>query len=233
MSPQKFVKYYLPFFVKYYLPFLLIILSGLLGVYLLFSAVGASGSSQLYDPYARRIVPVSSPPATCNDNEVVFVIGSGAYQCVDATWQPFTSIGNDLSVVRTVAGLTKTTDTNLANIPDLTFPLDGAKTYPFKANLFVDSSALGGAKFAIQCTCSATSVIYHIGGFNSGGLGVILGSRQVTLGGSAGFITTTTSEIEISGVITTSTPGNLTVQFAQQVSSGSSSVLPGSYFQRF
>lgn len=196
-------------------------------------ALGGTPTPQISDPYARRIVPVSAPPATCTDNEIIFVTGNGARQCVSGVWQVFTAEANAMSVTRVTSQFNKTTDTALANIPDLSFPVESGKTYPFRAVVFVDASALGGGKFAVNCSCSASNIVYHIGGQNSGGAGVILGFRGVALGAATGFVTTTTALVEISGIITTSSAGNLVIQFAQQVSSGTSSVLPGSYFQRF
>lgn len=125
----------------------------------------------------------------------------------------------------------KTTNTTLANVTGLSVTTVSGRTYGFMARLFTDSSALGGYKFAIAGTNTATAIIYNINTINNATNAYTVTSRQTALGGSAGAATGTGEYTEISGLITVNAGGTLTVQFAQNASSGTSSVLVGSTFE--
>lgn len=122
----------------------------------------------------------------------------------------------------------KTTNTTLANITGLTSTLVAGRTYAFKARLFIDSSAVGGYKLAIAGTATATAIIYNINVLNNATNAFTITSRQTALAGSAGAAVGTSEYGEINGLITVNAGGTLTVQFAQNASNGTSSVLVGS-----
>lgn len=122
------------------------------------------------------------------------------------------------------------TNTTLADVTELSIGVQASRTYQFSAVLFVDADASGGYKFAIGGTATATAIIYNINALNNGSSAYTLTSRQTSVGGSAGAATGTSLYVEISGTITVNAAGTLTVQFAQNSASGTSSVLVGSTF---
>lgn len=123
------------------------------------------------------------------------------------------------------------TNTTLANITGLTVNVKSGKSYYFKSVLFVDANATGGSKFAIAGTATATAIIYEITLTDDTTKANTITSRQTTLGGSAGQAGTTAGLCVIQGLITVNAAGTLTVQFAQNAASGTSSVLVGSNFE--
>jgi len=123
------------------------------------------------------------------------------------------------------------TDTTLANVTGLTATLLAGKTYAFRAVLFVDADAAGGAKYAIAGTATATAVIYQINSIANTTNVYAINSRETALGGDAGVAGDTAYYTEIAGTITVNAAGTLTVQFAQNVDTGTSSVLVGSTFE--
>ena len=118
----------------------------------------------------------------------------------------------------------------LVNVTDLSVNLEASKNYFFKAFLFVDADAVGGHKYAIGGTATAGSVLYQINSINNGTNLFVINSRENALGGSAGEASATVVFTEIHGMIVTTGAGTLTVQFAQNVANGTSSVLVNSYF---
>lgn len=126
---------------------------------------------------------------------------------------------------------TKTTSTVLADVTGLTATLVAGKTYRFRAHLFVDADATGGHKYAIGGTATATAIIYEIRSVRNSTLANTITSRQTAIGGSAGEASGTAYLTIIEGLITVNAAGTLTVQFAQNASNLSSSVLVGSTFE--
>lgn len=122
------------------------------------------------------------------------------------------------------------TDVTLANITGLSINVLAGRTYKFRAVLFVDADAAGGHKYAIAGTATATAIIYQINSLDNTALAHKIASRQTALGGNAGENSGTVYKTEIEGLITVNAAGTLTVQFAQNVATGTSSVLVGSYF---
>lgn len=123
------------------------------------------------------------------------------------------------------------TDTNLANVTNLSATLTAGKSYGFHARLFTTSPNTGGVKAAISGTATATSIIYEGLSINAG---AITQSRSTALGTAVGAVTAVTAAlILIEGLIIVNQGGTLTVQFAQNAASGTSSVLVGSYFMVF
>jgi len=124
----------------------------------------------------------------------------------------------------------KTTDTTLANITGLTRNVAAGLTYDFTATLYIDADATGGSKFAVGGTATATAIIYSVVLTDEGTLANTITSRQTALGGAAGQAGTTAGVVTIRGTITVNVAGTLTIQFAQNASNGTSSVLVGSTF---
>jgi hypothetical protein len=123
------------------------------------------------------------------------------------------------------------TDTTLANITGLTEDVRAGVTYSFEADLFIDASAIGGFKFAVAGTATATSIIYQIQFIDNTADTFTVNSRQTALGGSDGNAGPTGGYCRIKGTIVVNAAGTLTVQFAQNAANGTSSVLVNSTFR--
>lgn len=131
---------------------------------------------------------------------------------------------------RAAAQFDVTSSVTLANVPGLTVNVTAAKTYSFNATIYTTSNIAGGVQAAIGGTATATAIIYE--GETTAAAAVGAQTRATALGTTVGGITTVTvARIDIVGTITVNAGGTLTVQFAQNASSGSaSSVLVGSTF---
>lgn len=137
----------------------------------------------------------------------------------------------DAGRLRVTAQFDKT-DTTLANVTGLTSQnLKAATPYSFEADLFVDADATGGFKFAIGGTATATSIIYQIMFLDNSADTFTINSRQTALAGSDGAAGPTAGYCRIKGTIVVNAAGTLTVQFAQNAASGTSSVLANSTFR--
>jgi hypothetical protein len=126
---------------------------------------------------------------------------------------------------------TAATTTTLGNVTGLSVSVVSGNTYSFRAHLFVDASAAGGGKFAIGGTATASSIIYTVRGTADSNGASIMSDRETALGGSASFEGPTAAVVTIEGTLVASGSGTLTVQFAQMIASGTSSVLTGSTFR--
>lgn len=124
----------------------------------------------------------------------------------------------------------KAANTTLGNITSLTATLVAGKTYEFEANLHVTADAVGGSKFAIGGTATATSIIYQVTMIDNTSSANTITSRQTAIGGSVGQAGTTSGFCTIKGLITVNAAGTLTAQFAQNAATGTSSILVGSTF---
>ena len=123
------------------------------------------------------------------------------------------------------------TDITLTNITGLSATVVAGHFYKFEARLFIDASAIGGSKYAIDGGATATNVIYHVKLVDdTTGLNTITSRQTALAGAGVGQAGTTAGFCEISGFITVNAGGTLTVQFAQNVANGTSSVLVGSTF---
>ncbi len=125
----------------------------------------------------------------------------------------------------------KTTNTSLSTVTGLSIALAAGRTYSFRAYLHVSPDAVGGHKYAIDTpdTLTATAIIYQVNSTNNSTNANIINSRQTALGGAIGVVSGTADYTEIVGTITVNVAGTLAVQFAQNVSSGTSSILVGSF----
>lgn len=132
---------------------------------------------------------------------------------------------------RVSAQFDKSSNTTLGNITGLTATVVAGRSYRFSAMLFYDANATGGHKYAIGGTATATSIIYEIVSVaNATNLNVIT-SRQTALAGAAGQAGSTAGVTTIDGLITVNAGGTVTVQFAQNAATGTSSILVGSFFE--
>ena len=129
------------------------------------------------------------------------------------------------------AQFNKTADTALANVTGLALTLAASATYIFKAYLFVDADATGGHKYALDGTVTANSIKYQVNSVSNATNLYIINSRLTALAGTTGQAGATGVYTEIVGAIASSTAGTINVQFAQQVVSGTSSILTQSSFQ--
>lgn len=131
---------------------------------------------------------------------------------------------------RVSSNFNATSNITLANITGLTANVATSGTYKFRAVLYTTSDVAAGVKFSIGGTAIATSIIYETLVTNAG---VTTQTRANALAATVGAVTAVTAAYcVIEGIITVTTAGTLTVQFAQNVSNAVSSVvLAGSNFQ--
>lgn len=120
-----------------------------------------------------------------------------------------------------------TSTTTLANVTGLTFTTVSGGVYRFIATLFL-SCPVGGAKVAMSGTTTATDINYVVTLTNNGDL-----DMEANTALDADFGTTAAHVLgRIEGYIDVNEGGTLTVQFAQNASSGTAStVLAGSWFE--
>lgn len=132
---------------------------------------------------------------------------------------------------RVTTDFSVTSSTALTNVTGLTTTVIAGKTYAFVATLFTTSNVAGGVQAAIAGTATATGIIYE--GETTAGAAIGAQTRASALGGAVGAITAVTAaRIDIEGTISVNVGGTLTVQFAQNVSSGTASVVKqGSFFK--
>lgn len=144
---------------------------------------------------------------------------------------------------RVTADFTKSANTTLGNITGVTEPLKAdvaggfsnggfSSVYDFEFEASFDADATGGYKFAVVYSGTTTSIIYTVEVVKEGTPATIdVLSRQTASGGAAGSAGATAARVKIRGSITVGNNGNLTVQFAQNVASGTSTVkADGSFF---
>lgn len=120
----------------------------------------------------------------------------------------------------------KTADDTLEDVPGLSIDLVSGKTYTFEAHLFIDmGNNIGGRKLALSGT--ATYSMLNIGSWAEV-LPVHDLDTEILSASGGGYIYD-----QIYGIITASSDGTLTVQFAQDntyPTTSTSSVLVGSSF---
>lgn len=140
----------------------------------------------------------------------------------------FVSPGNS----RVTADFTKTNDAALANVTGLTVNVGAGKTYHFEAWLPYTADAVGGHKYAIAGTATATDIRYHITSVADATNLNVITATQVALAGASGQAGSVGGDTRISGTITVNAGGTLTVQFAQNAATPatSSSVKRGATF---
>lgn len=124
------------------------------------------------------------------------------------------------------------TDATLAAITGLSHNVEAGKSYAFKAFLFYDADAIGGHKYSIAGTATATAIRYHIRSLSDATSAYVITARQTALAGAgSGQAGSTAGLTIIEGTITVNAAGTLTPMFAQNAANGTSSILVGSYFE--
>ena len=123
-----------------------------------------------------------------------------------------------------------TTDVTLNDIPGLTFTLVAGKTYHFRVQLLLNADLTGGYRVGIGGTATATLIA---GGFVSTQNNVSPASTRFTSVGQiiTNAVTVADNIARIEGVIVVNAGGTFTITFAENASSGTSSVLVGSSLQ--
>lgn len=138
---------------------------------------------------------------------------------------------NGVSQQSYVAATYTTSSTTLANVTGLTANVSASGVYRFEAVLHVDADAVGGHKYRLAGTATATSIVYQINSINNGTNAFRINSRITDLGtSSSGEAVGTAYFTVIKGEIVVNGAGTITVQFAQNTASGTSSVVAGSTF---
>jgi hypothetical protein len=114
--------------------------------------------------------------------------------------------------------------TVLINHTQLSVNVSAGRTYRFRAVLPSTSNASGGIKFAIGGTATATAITYE--GLTYSGAAVVAQGRGAALGTEVGGVTAVTAALGIiEGLITVNAAGTLLVQFAQNASHASNTVI--------
>jgi len=127
----------------------------------------------------------------------------------------------------TTSDFSKTSSTTLANVTGLTHTVASGGKYVFQAMLFTTCGALGGVKVAMSGSATATAIIGMVEM-----MGGAYEATQFTALNEAEGETAVDVGVRIDGYITVNAGGTLTVQFAQNASNGTASVVKaGSWFK--
>jgi hypothetical protein len=107
--------------------------------------------------------------------------------------------------------------------------------YSFIAKLWVTADATGGCKLAVNFTGTVSAIIYEVKMLDNATKAFVATSKQTASGGAVSQTGSTNLFIEVEGSIDVGgsgagAEGVLSIQFAQQAASGTSSVLAGSFF---
>lgn len=157
---------------------------------------------------------------------------SRAYLSVDSAGKVV--IGPALAQVKVLDQDFAKTNTTLADVTgsstNLSYTVTAGETYKFRAVLHISANATGGLKFTLGGTATATSVVWfnHVIGVSAG---TVIQVQTTSLGSSVGTNGVTTYYAVAEGSIAVNAGGTLTVQFAQNSASGTSTVLRGSSFE--
>lgn len=132
--------------------------------------------------------------------------------------------------VRVTAQFDKT-NTTLADVTGTPVALLSGQTWAFEFEANYDADITGGQKWAIVYSSTTSAIEYYVQSICDATNLFVITSRQTASGGSVGQVGCTAGRIRISGSLTTTGAGNLSVQFAQNASNGTSSVrTAGSFF---
>lgn len=204
------------------------------------AAIAIPGTDLAYTAATRALTSstgadVTLPLVSSADAGLAPATGGGTanFLRADATWaapaQTWTSIFKPTDQV-------KTSDTTLADDTALVAALDASSTYAFRFVVFLSTGATPDSKFGLAYTGSLASA-YVFRGWQSPGAAVSAADLfsltveslpgSININGNAG-----TTIIMIDGVLTTSTSGTLSFQWAQNVSDPvATTVRAGSYLE--
>lgn len=152
---------------------------------------------------------------------------SGAFTTITAT--------GDITGANLIAPTFVTTQfdvaasTVFADVTGLSVNVVAGKTYSFRSVLFVTADGTGDSKVAAAGTCTVSAFIASA--MVELSAGTVSEGRTTTKGAQIFTSDATTISYVISGTAVVSGSGTLTIQFAQSVANGTSSVLVGSSFQ--
>jgi hypothetical protein len=201
------------------------------------------GATDLSYTAATRVVASSTgtdatlPLVTSGDAGLAPASGGGAtnFLRADGTWAAPTGVQTWTSVFKP-SNQAKTSDTTLANDSTLVAALDATSTYAFRFVVFLSTGATPDSKYGLAYTGSLSSA-FVFRGYQSPGAGIgaadLFTATVETLPGVLNVNGGTgTTIIMIHGVLTTSTAGNLSFQWAQQTSNAAATtVRAGSYLE--
>lgn len=145
---------------------------------------------------------------------------------VNSTTNALKDVAND-NIKVTTAGKDYTSDTTLANIPGLSITLTAGKTYRCRGHLRVSASgAAGGIKVALASdgTLTGTFSSWMAANWNN----ATINARSSTTGlapTAIGGATAVSTDVEIEGAIVVAVGGVLSVQAAQNASSGTTTTV--------
>jgi hypothetical protein len=130
---------------------------------------------------------------------------------------------------RAAAQFDKTTDTAFATITGFSFNVEAGRTYLLRGWFPATFTAVGSGKFQLTGTATMTAIVAQWACLNNGTGAFTNSAKQTAL--TTAFNATagaTDAVVYLDATITVNAAGTLTVQFAQLVSNGTSSVLRGS-----
>lgn len=148
-----------------------------------------------------------------------------------------TTLGATLSTVemparvRVSTQFDKAADAALANVTGLSVTVTAGASYAFEADIFYTADATGGISLALGGTATATSLIAVGTTYDQdSAAGTIRDMRKGTAMTStmADHFGQVSLYTRVTGTVTVNAGGTLTIRFAQQSASGTSSVLVGS-----
>lgn len=197
--------------------------------------IGPSGGSIGTSGVGVLAMFSGTAPSTSPADEFQLYAGDGAAGAAEAY------IRNEAGEINRLTGLAArnsaqfdvTSSTTLVNVTGLTRNVEAGRTYGFRAYLQTTANVAGGVKFAVAGTATATAISYE--GVLEAAAALVAQTRATALATTVCASTTTTAgTCEIQGVIQVANAGTLTIQFAQNASTGTaSSVLANQYFQVF
>lgn len=196
---------------------------------------GAAGSARIETTANKG---TASGYASLNGSSLVVENPANATATPTASKIPIANTAGSLNAWVTVptvtavtADFSKTADTALANVTGLAIALAGTSTYMLEAILFVDADAIGGHKYSLDGTVTATSIKFQVNSISNASNLNVINTRLTALAGTTGQAGATGVYTEIMGAILTNAAGTINVRFGQQVASGTSSVLSYSSFK--
>lgn len=124
-----------------------------------------------------------------------------------------------------------TNSTVLTDIPNTVVTLNDGQRYSFTAKLFVTADAAGGSKYAVAFNGTVTSIVYEVVAISEASNLIPIISRKSSVGASIGNTGETALWVNIDGTIAVNNGGQLSIQFAENVSTNTSTIKAGSFLR--